>query len=566
MLTFQLRRRDLGGPWQATPAGWRAGHSYIVPLRLPALEEVKARCGPCLLVAVRERCRGAAQPATLGLAFPDTTSAGVPLEVSRMTWQAILAEVTSWPLQFVCLTVEPGPSSVNGPQVTVRSGSWGTAPVFAVVAKDTLSGHWDPVRLYPLLSGKAPLDQTLAAYFLATLEAPYARRTMLHGLQLLTERSVARWPIADGTLAIRYPAAAEPFGERDLRPGADVLDGLWRCLTSSVQRWFPAAAPRVGCELSGGLDSALVTAAVAELTTIGPRTYGLALPGRPGISQHVRRAELVRRFGGIDATVPFAGFQPLVPVMPVDDGHGSGRTHDAPFGRGTAGILAPWEECYAEACDAMLEQAVRDGVQMVFTGFGGDELSTPRRRGNRDGTESMRTPAAEEIPAFLTPAAREAALAAPQAIDTMPPGALRASAIEAVAVSASLYLRRGIWPIHPLCTPELVRLCAWLPAQWRADRQFERRLLANRGVSSVVAYASDTDDFEPVLVQSMRHAARARVDSLFATPLLADYGLVDGGQLKAAYGEWCASGDPSGVVPFYAAATLELTLRALAGG
>ena len=565
MITFRLRRRDLGGPWHTSPAGWLAAQSCIEPLRLPALEEITVCCGPRLLVAVRERCFGVASPIAASVSARGAEPGGAPPQVSYGTWHAVLAEVTSWPLQYVCLTVEPGPSAADGSQVTVRSGAWATAPVFTVATGDELRGHWDPVRLYPRLSDKVPLDETLAAYFLATFETPYARQTMLRGVQLLTERSVARWPTADGTLAICYPAAAEPFGERKLRPGADVLDGLWRCLTSSVRRWLTPAASAVGCELSGGLDSALVTAAVADVTGTAPQTYGLTLPGQQGIAQHARRAELLCRFGGADTTVPFAGFQPFAPAPLEDSVHGSSWEHSAAFDRGGAGIMAPWEECYAEARNAMLEHAARDGVQIMLTGLGGDQLSYPRRGRNYDGAGIRSAVTAKDIPCFLTPAAREAALTAPQSLDIAPPGTPRASAVEAVALSASLYLRHGIWPVNPLCTPELVRLCAWLPAEWREDRRFQRQLLARCGVSSRVADAGKTDDFEPALTRSMRSAARARVDSLFATPLLADCGLVDGDRLRAAYREWCDSGDSSGAGPYYAAATLELTLRALAG-
>ncbi|GAA3218684.1 asparagine synthase-related protein [Actinocorallia longicatena] len=550
MLEFTLHRQDLDGPWHEGPAGWSAGNSRIAPLRLRALEEIVARCGRRLLVAVRERCRGAAGPVISG---PAGCGTGAPVEVSPAQWEKILAGVTSWPLQYVCLTVEPGSAVDDPPRVTIRSGAWGTAPVFAVASGDGLHGHWDPVLLYPLLDRDTPLEETLAAHFLATFETPYARRTMLRGLHMITERSVARWPTEDGTLAVHYPVDAEPYGEREVRPDADVLDGLWRCLTSSVRRWLPDdAASIAGCELSGGLDSALVTAAVAEVTGTGPRTYGLALAGVPGARQHARRAELVRRFGGADTTVPFAAHRPLAPDGPET------------FGRGAAGPMTPWEECYAEASEAMLDRAVQDGIQMIFTGLGGDELSHPRRRAGRAG-ERPTTLAPEQLPAFLTPAARDAALAAPKTIDTAPSSIPRGSAIETTALSSAQYLRRGIWPVHPLCTPELVRLCAWLPTPWRTDRLFERHLLTRRGISPLVAFPPDTDDFEPVLIESLRHTARHRLETLFTTPLLADHGLVDPIRLQASYRAWRSGEPPDDPTPFYAAATLELTLRTLTG-
>jgi asparagine synthase (glutamine-hydrolysing) len=210
--------------------------------------------------------------------------------------------------------------------------------------------------------------------------------------------------------------------------------------------------------------------------------------------------------------------------------------------------------------DRLLDCAYANGTRVMLTGFGGDELcglyeSERAALGYAPSPDWSLSPPGG--PSFLTPAA-SASLA--EALDRPPPSAMCESSIDVAALSAARYLRHGIWPVHPLCTPELVRFCARLPAAWRADRKIERAMLTRLGVSRRITHPAYTDDLSPALVRGMRTSARPLLDRLFADPVIAEQGVVDGPRLRRDYADWCGRDDTDGAEHFYAAAILELCL------
>jgi asparagine synthase (glutamine-hydrolysing) len=444
---------------------------------------------------------------------------------------------------------------VDGDTARVEAGHWGTAPVYLVAGAPDgpvgarLDGDWDADRLLPGLK-RTSLGRAHAARWLAEYDLPYARQTLFGDLLLLTERAVATWRRAsqgDHRLDITYPAPWPWALPATLRDGADPLDGFERILRSSMRRWTRLAGETLGAELSGGLDSALV-AAMAARDSGGPlASYGLAVTGTPAAvaDQSARRADLVATLGLNDTEIPMEDFLPLAP--------GSRRLD------GSAPVL-PWEEGYYEAMDRLLDCAYANGTRVMLTGFGGDELcglyeSERRALGYAPRADWSLSPPGG--PSFLTPAA-SATLAEP--LDRPPPSAMCESSIDVAALSAARYLRHGIWPVHPLCTPELVRFCARLPAEWRADRKIERAMLMRLGVSRRITHPSYQDDLSPALVRGMRISARPLLDRLFADPVLAEQGVVDGPRLRRDYADWCGRDDTDGAEHFYAAAILELCL------
>jgi asparagine synthase (glutamine-hydrolysing) len=556
MLSFDLRAHGRGAGWRATPAGFTSGNDRVEPLRHPALEEVVLTCGRRLVVCVRERGRGLVRP---------EAGSGVPVgrltPVSAEQFERLARTLREWPLQWQQLMVE-GETLTNGtprratPLATVRAGGWGSAPLFATTRGDELHGHWDPARLFAH-AGPADPDPALVSRFLTDFETPYAHRLLLPDIRLVTERSQLTWRSGQrGNLVaeIEYPPPIDRPLPGELMPGADVIGGFEAILSSSLRRWAALGGSSTGSELSGGLDSGLVTATAAMLADRPLRSYGIGLMGTCAEDQRGRRLELCRTFGLEDTEVLIGKLLPLAA--------GTCRVNgDVP--------VVPWEECYYEATDGLLRAAAAQGTRVMLTGFGGDELCGLRpselavRRSRLSGVEDpgARRPHKRSLgPGFLTSDARATLSQAP---DRAPAGPSSDSALEASALGSAMYLRRGIWPIHPLCTPELVNFCGRLPAPWRTRRAIQRRLLGRLGASTRVTAPRKRDDFSPALVTSLRTLARPGIRRLFGESRLAALGIVDAARLQRTYDLWCQDGSDEGAVPLYATAVTELALARL---
>ena len=226
----------------------------------------------------------------------------------------------------------------------------------------------------------------------------------------------------------------------------------------------------------------------------------------------------------------------------------------------------PWEECYYEAADAILDAATTDGAGMVLTGLGGDELCG-RRPSERTGMPPAPAVSPNRwlgVPAFLSPAARQAVKDTRGALDTAPCPLAAVSVPECIAIGSAMYMRRGLWAVHPLATPELIRFCAHLPREWRRGRKIQRRLLRRLGYPREVVHPAIADDFMPALAAALRYSARPLVTRLFQNSELG-LELVQQDRLLKDYAAWCDERDDiDGAMPFYSAAVLELTVERLA--
>jgi asparagine synthase (glutamine-hydrolysing) len=148
------------------------------------------------------------------------------------------------------------------------------------------------------------------------------------------------------------------------------------------------------------------------------------------------------------------------------------------------------------------------------------------------------------------------------AMNDLPRAFAQRSVMDSAAGMAAQALRHGLWPIHPLITPEVVRYCHALPAEWRRERALMRELLERWGLPRFVSHPEATESFEGMCSTAMRRCPDfAR---LLRAERLADLGLVEPGKVETAFREWSARRAPSSeALPLVAVATLEATLETL---
>lgn len=543
MLRFCIHRNDLRSQWRPSSNGWGAHASTIDLYRHQALEDFAVSSATRLLIVIRERLKDVSPVSEPG-------SVNQIPDLPAKLFDEKLRETLEWPLQFTALLIS---SDEAEPKLSIFNGGWATAPVYLLESDERLYGDWDCAGLYRYTQAKA-LDGDRAAHFLVSFASPYSRQTIIPGIKLLTERSTATWEANNNdsrNLQIDYPPELPSPSPRSLKPGADVLGMFQTIMQASMTRWFSDDLS-IASELSSGLDSGIVSAVASAIRPESISTYGLLMPGDLGSDQQVRRKELIERFRLRDRAIDALKFPPFY-------SEGSRLRHMR---------VAPWEECYYESVEAMLKLVSEDGNVCILTGVGGDELFYPHWQEmglqEREALLEEVIYKRSEIPDFLTSVVVEAYHDSLDTLDRAPRSIIATSALEGVAHGSALYLKNGIWPINPFCTPELAWFCRSLPKQWRDNRYLQRQLLLHLGCSPKVTHPEVTESFSPVMESALRHSARPLITKLFENSCLADLGLLKPKPFLSMYSDYC-DGIPVKAqdIHFYAAAVLELTVRCL---
>jgi hypothetical protein len=534
LLRIRLHRDDLVGSWRLTNGRFLGAKSVLEPFLHPALES-QIFTGPHgFALIVRERGSGSLGPLLSHETFEDIAAL-----------DRIVAEARTWPLEHLVLAVAL--DCKRNPTVTLWAGEWGTAPLYIVSNDDELIADWDPASLYPEVRNVFDLGRL--AYSLAFLGLPYSRRTLFPRIQMLTERAVATWDAKEG-LSVRYPPAKPIHAARDLVPEADVLGSFEQLFSAVVKRWLPDEDGKAASELSGGLDSGVATAILARgCPEITVHTFGLIMPGLAGPGQRARRNEIIEKFEVSDLAIDACDFPPL-----------------GIAGGGPEGVI-PWGEIYYEAFAKLLCSAKAKGCRAIVRGLGGDEISgmTLAELGLSESPQVLPTAEVfdEPRPSFLTRKGIELAQDASKRLDPAPSGAAARSFYESVAASSPLFLRSGVWPLHPYGAPEVVAFCRSLPAAWRRDRSLQRRLLRSYGLSERVVRPDPPESFWPLRDLAMQGKARESVHRLMSNSALADLGIIDPRRFSSSYNAYCEGGSADESDNLLQTILLEATLQSL---
>ncbi|MGI5206205.1 hypothetical protein ACQEU6_32115 [Spirillospora sp. CA-108201] len=461
--------------------------------------------GGSAFLLVRERATGLQdRPDSL----PTLRVDAGPLSLPPNRYQAHRAEAAGWPLGFTIIDlIETRHNETKG-GVEVTCGAVSAAPLQLAAADGVLHGSWDLLDLSAFWSAdRLNLDDVTR---FCVMRALYSSQTLLRDVLTLTERATARF---DGTgLAITYPPPAEHALPRELRPGADPVQVWERMLVEVTGRWAAATSGSVAVELSGGMDSAAVAVALADLRGHGHResirTGVLRLPGEPGEQQMSRRADMIQVLElGADHVVPIAEHAPFRP--------GGARRAGVPF--------TPRDGNTAEGTIVMQQQLVKAGVTTVFTGAAGDDLMglRPDERRRLGQPRTLRP-----MPGWLGPAGRDAV----ERLDRgpVPAPVLMYSILAGLEPRWPQTMRQGLWPVSPLATPDLLRFTEQLPLQWRRHKRLLRTYLARRGMSEQTVWPVLRENFAPVMETAMRRWGVPLLTELVRNgTILGDLGVID---------------------------------------
>lgn len=491
MLKARINIEDLSRTPRRCSGGIRFGGSEISAFPNPCLRSVFVLAKNRWIYAVLER-------STHEPVAHFSSASGI---LSFEDYAGVHKEILNWPLDYVL--VEAVSNGTNS-QVRVTSGLLGIAPLYAAVRTGHVKLSWDCADV--ISRGNHAADFEVLAHLLG-LRTFYASRQVCTGIALLTERS-SLIVDADGASFV-YPSAAPTLSAHALQKGVDVLGAFEACMASATGA-RPLDASRCLVELSGGMDSASVAVATAQLSGAHWSSAGIVLAEPDRTVQSRRRQSIVQTLGFADETLDMSAY------MPVVDLDSSVRAPEHPLG-----------EFYIEAFDALWRQAETKDCRAVLTGIGGDELF-PRYETDHPSTsreKPLQLAAAESIArSMLSGLARVAADTEP--LYCAPASAIPHTALLAHASRSPYMMRLGLWPVNPLCDPALIGFCHRLPVEFRGERQLLRQYLHKHLRKDLfpIGYKKETFDYVLPEVIARHHD---RLNAQLRECALADFGLVD---------------------------------------
>lgn len=239
--------------------------------------------------------------------------------------------------------------------VLLARDHFGVLPLFYTIVDDTLifASEIKAILVDPRVERRVDLtglDQVLS---LPGLVSP---RTMFAGIRSLAPGHLLE--VRDGSVRtvrywdVPYPREADAVYDR---PEAEDLAELEERLLTSVQRRLQADVP-TGAYLSGGLDSSLVTSMMRSVSPEEKKTFSVAFDD-PFFAEREYQAVMVEHLNFPHRQIDF-GAADVAAQLPGVIWH----------------CECPLKETYNAATFALSAAAQSDGVRVVLTGEGADEM------------------------------------------------------------------------------------------------------------------------------------------------------------------------------------------------
>jgi len=243
-------------------------------------------------------------------------------------------------------------------------------------------------------------------------------------------------------------------------------------LIAEAMRINLAKSVRPLIELSGGLDSSCVAVAACSVRR-GMSSYAVIHEGAAGVQQRKRRRELVDLMGLNDFEAPSFEHPPFASL----------QVEECTF--------TPYDDNYRLPCVYAVDAHPAQDIDLIITGLGGDELTMENTFFRQKWEVS---------------------------------GSICTSAVVAAFGRADMFMRRGIWPIHPLVNQSVVDFCRALPKKMRDGRLLNLLTLARSGLSDGFLFPRYYEHYGNVI---QREAALFDFDSALSESVVADYGIAE---------------------------------------
>ncbi|MBI0330413.1 hypothetical protein [Burkholderia plantarii] len=419
-------------------------------------------------------------------------------------------------------------STQEGGTLRILSGPMGILPAYAYLEKSALTITWDYRRILTQCPSKR-IDLKAVCHRLVG-DFRYGPRMMLSSVVALTERS-SLYMTANG-VDFQFPGPCIVDGGYEKSPlSIDAAAELFiETLKTRIAR-RPLRATDICTELSGGIDSAMVSAVLKCIYGADPLALSIHTDSVFFRTDTPRRTSLIGFFGFHSRELEAFDFS-------------------SNFIEDTAPL---WGEYFHCIFGKLWRMAQNDERSFRFSGIGGDEIcSTSQQMLFSDLWSSHHK--------ILTKNAIE--LLKDVFVGDYSPGYCTKTGLLAAANQSPFLIEKGILSIAPLNDPAIVHFFSLLPDSMKTDKCIIRRSLEILGAYDPFKALPDPESFNLFAIHAIQ-LKQNTIRNIFSSSRLADLEIVNGAALMSMFDDFLAN--PRNDLKFLILSILdvELILRAL---
>lgn len=529
MIKFNLDLKNLRD-FDFQNGQWISTKTSIEVFCSPMLEYFSISNGALTAFVVREKETGQSMDRSI---FLKTSEAEYCQEIEK---------IKSWKLEYFLIEINSENSTI-----CLSRGSIDKVAIYYTINNGKLIGSWDLTDLHEFINQSDPFDRAEILLFLAGMPV-YNHKTIYKNIFKITERSKILF--GNRGVEVFLPKNAELFEESILKPDIDPTEAFYGILENQLTHYrtlLELPANEIGCELSGGLDSAIVAMLVSDFfKRNGINCYTLLLSGDMGKQQQIRTSEII------------GGWNLKSNSINIDDFGGPLKQSGFLLRNG---MISVYEEIYYDLQSILLNNAEKHGVKVIFNGIGGDDVlfsiaHSSKSKQVRDIGDHVKKlnifSGVDEIRNII------------QNISTFPRPFIPISSLNASHSRSAMYLRKNLWPIELFCSQDIITFFQLLPSDLKNGKNLHKKLLKSNGFSDLFTNPKIKEHFGLVFDKSMKIDNRKEVINLIRESKLHDMGIIKKDIFLEQYDRYCEMNDHS-VPPilYYTVAAIEYNLISL---
>lgn len=347
----------------------------------------------------------------------------------------------------------------NGNTLRIIATNEGSIPIYFSNLKSTIHLDWDFKKICSTMQ-----DLTLDFEYLvkSTFEHTYTHRTAFQGISMLTAGSACIF--SDDTCDYKYleidPPTAKDFTNISTNEAVSIFNLL---LKEKIHSQL-SENHLVAIELSGGLDSSTIAAMYAQCFPHKKvNTYGIIVSDQTlSKCQQDRRRRIISHINGNDHNINIIDHLPSLTSSARDKYYLN-------------------SEAYGHAFETIWQRAALDGLNILLSGAGGDELfpqyldedfSKDRLRSFNDQTWDLYT---NLLISRLSPKAQD--VLDSQLLTCAPKKIVDTGMLLAMARRSPLLLQLNLVPIYPFRDSKIIKFCNSLPKNLRLNKNLLTNIL-----------------------------------------------------------------------------------------